>query len=91
MADLSFCFPGDYTLTPIASGFMVGRVPETKGGPLDHIAIFSRKEDAVASVIELAHAAGVNAWLLEHRAGHAELWTPLSTGGPPGTKGEPSV
>lgn len=90
MADLSCCLPGDYTLTPIPSGFMVGRVPETKGGPLDHIAIFSRREDAVTGVIELAHAAGVNAWLVEHRAGHAELWIHLLADRPPDPKGEPS-
>ena len=60
------CLPGDYTLTEIPDGFLIGRTVEQQGpGPwCEHIAIIHDRQAAVDHVTTMARAAGVSAWLL---------------------------
>lgn len=61
------CLPGDYTLTKIPGGFLIGRTVEQQGpGPWwKHIAIIHDRETAIAHITTMARAAGVSAWLLK--------------------------
>ena len=61
------CLPGDYTLTEIPDGFLIGRTVEQKGPDpwWEYIAIIPDRHAAVEHVTTMARAAGVSAWLFK--------------------------
>jgi hypothetical protein len=70
------CEPGDITVTPIHTGFMLGRaLPEIGPGPWwQYIAIYRTLGDAIYEAKALAKAVHAQAWL------HADIdsYQPIS-------------
>jgi hypothetical protein len=65
----SCCRPGDITVTPVPSGFMIGRaLAETSGpGPWwEYIKLTTSYEEAVAMSRELAAETRTRAWFHLH-------------------------
>jgi len=60
----SCCRPGDITITPIPSGFMLGRaMPQIGPGPWwEYIKVVTEYDDAVGLAIQLAAEDGARAW-----------------------------
>jgi hypothetical protein len=60
----SCCRPGDITVTPIPSGFMVGRaLPEIGQGPWwQYIKVVGEYEDAMQLALQLADEDNARAW-----------------------------
>ena len=61
------CLPGDITVTPIYSGFLVGRaLPQQGAGPWwQYIKTFGELQEAVTHARQLAMAASVRGWFHE--------------------------
>ena len=71
------CLPGDFTVTKIPSGYLIGRaLPQLGLGPWwEYVAITRDYESAVQQALRLAREDDVRAWL--HRTGDDyELLTP---------------
>lgn len=64
----SCCRPGDFTITPVPSGFMVGRsLPATGPGPWwQYIKVVNDLEEARRFAVELAAQDGSRAWFHLH-------------------------
>jgi hypothetical protein len=60
----SCCRPGDITITPVPSGFMIGRaMPEIGPGPWwQYIKVLAEYDDAMRFAIQLARENGTQAW-----------------------------
>lgn len=68
--------PGDFTVTPIPDGYMVGRIVERSGanGPWwEYIKAEPDFERAAAFARELADRAAVRAWIYESPQSYYEI------------------
>lgn len=65
----SCCSPGEFTITKIPTGYLIGRAtPRLESGPSWHyIAITESLEEATSAVLQMAKSAGSRAWM--HRGG----------------------
>ena len=63
-----YCLPGDFTVTKIPSGYLIGRALEHDGpGPWwEYIAIVKTYHDAYSHATRLAEESGRNAWFHKH-------------------------
>jgi len=71
------CLPGDYTITPLPTGFLIGRALEPIGpGPWwEFVRIVPGSSAALDEVRQLAREAESRAWL--HQGGMRYLEIPL--------------
>lgn len=69
------CKPGDITVTPIPSGFLIGRVLPSHGpGPWwEFIKIVSTPDEAFQLARDLSAAANTKAWLHRHANHYDEI------------------
>lgn len=69
------CKPGDITVTPIPSGFLIGRVlPASGPGPWwQFVKIVTALDDARRIALELAAAYNSKAWLHRHADHYDEI------------------
>jgi hypothetical protein len=60
----SCCRPGDITITPVPSGFMIGRaLPEIGPGPWwQYVKIVAEYEEAMQLALQLAAEGNARAW-----------------------------
>lgn len=68
--------PGDFTVTPIPNGYMVGRVIERPAGPgpwWEYIKAEADFERAVGFAKELADRSGTRAWVYENPHSFSEI------------------
>ena len=76
------CKPGDYTVTKIYSGYLVGRVTQAGEGPgpwWHYIATVPTFQHASDLAHTLADSAGVRAWLHQR----SDIYDPLPRPGDP--------
>jgi hypothetical protein len=77
--DLEFCCqPGDFTVTRIHTGYLIGRALDHEGpGPWwEYIAIVKTYAEAYAHAQRLAAEAGKTAWLHIHGDEYSPLQAP---------------
>ena len=60
------CQPGDFTVTKVPSGYLIGHAVQQLGpGPWwEYIAVVEKRRDAFDQAVRLAHEVGTRAWLV---------------------------
>jgi hypothetical protein len=79
------CLPGDFTVTKIPTGFVIGRALDHLGpGPWwEYIAIVATFHEAYTHATRLAEEADRSAWLHKHGDDYELLHKPMNGEPPP--------
>lgn len=70
------CQPGDYTVTPVPNGYMIGRLidrPAVPGSSWEYVRAEADLQTALTLARTLAERAGVRAWIYEHPQAFVEI------------------